>query len=98
MKINKLKVKTHKLEVVWADDVVAEIIALAHSNGWEVDREDVESTIYADPDWSWGDAEYTLLSSKVFVQEVLDAIDSDATVRGRTYSFDYKFDLVALIG
>lgn len=98
MKINKLKVKTHKLEVVWADDVVAEIIALAHSNGWEVDTDDVNATIYADPDWTWGDAEYTLLSAKVFVQEVLDAINADATVRGEDFSFDYKFDLVGLVG
>ena len=102
MKIDKLKVQAHKLEVVWAEDVVREIVALASRKGWVLDEEEVKDCVYQDPPWTWGDAEYTLIDAKVFVRVVMDRIPScqwaEAEVKGQDFSFDYDFDLVALIG
>ena len=96
-KVEKLKVATHKLEVVWGADVVKEIVALAIRNGWECDEDEVSDYVHQDPPWTWGDAAYTLIEARVYVQLVLDGI-SEAEVKGTDFSFDYKFDLVALEG
>lgn len=94
----KLKVKTQKLEVVWAGEVVDALMSLAKDNGWQLDKDDVDDCLYDNTPWTWGDAAYTLITANVFVEEVLEAIRDTAIVKGEDFSFDYKFDLVGLEG
>jgi hypothetical protein len=97
-KVEKLKVATHKLEVVWGACVVTEIVAIAIRNGWECNTNEVSDYVHQDPPWTWGDAAYTLIEAKVYVQLVLDGISETNMSKGKDFSFDYKFDLVALEG
>lgn len=98
MKIKKLKVKTHKIEVVWASAVEEAIYSLAEKNGWVFDKEEVSEYLYSDPSWTWGDAAYTLIEAKVFIGEVFSALEETSTVKGKEYSFEYFFKLVSLVG
>lgn len=98
MKTVKIKVPAHKVEVVWAEEVVYQIVQTAKVNGYVCSIDDVNEYLYSDPSWTWGDAVMTIVDAEVFVKEVIDALQNTCTVEGADFSIDFKFQLVALEG
>jgi hypothetical protein len=98
MKVSKLRVKSHKVEVVWAEEVVYQIVETAKKNGWVCSIDDVNDDLYNDPCWTWGDAVMTLIDAEVFVKSVMEALNNTCTCEGKFFTVDFKFQLVALEG
>lgn len=98
MKTLNLKVKAHKVEVVWAEEVVYSIVQCAKNNGWQCSIDAVNDALYSDPSWTWGDAAMTLINGEVFVSEVFEALNNTCTAEGNDFSVDFKFKYVALEG
>lgn len=93
------RLKTFKIELAWAEEVVYQIVQCAIDCGWVFSIDELNNSLYYNPSWTCiGDQLMTIVAADVFVTEVMDALKSVATVNGDDFTVDLKGKLVAVEG